>query len=122
MSIPFAVEDFVARYIDSIETLEILLLLHRAPDTFWMPAAVESQLGMKRDTADGRMQALQNEGLLVRGMTGAYRYSPTAAEAREEVSALAVAYAEQRWLVVDAVFGRNKHLRAFSDAFRVKSE
>ena len=120
MTLPRQVEELIAGCIDSIETLEILLLLQRSPDTFWRPAAVGSHLGMGEGTAEKRLAGLLGRELVTKGTSGGYRYTPKDDEVREHVSALAAAYAEQRAAVVNAVFGENlTRIRAFADAFKV---
>ena len=122
MNLSQPLEAFIGRHIDSIETLEILLLLQRSPDTYWMTSAIESHLGIKSGTAEKRLFALQEHGFVVKGMTGGFRYARNNA-ADANVKALAEAYAEQRTAVVNTVFSENlARLRAFSNAFKVKSE
>ena len=116
-------QQFIARYVDSMETLEILLLLQRAPDTFWTPSAIDSHLGMKSGVAENRLRGLLENNFVTKGISGGYRYNARGEERRVAVLALAAAYAETRAEVVNAVYSENlNRLRAFSDAFRVKSE
>ncbi|MBV8518340.1 MAG: hypothetical protein JO197_13160 [Acidobacteria bacterium] len=118
-----ALLQFIRRCVDSIETLEILLLLQRTPETFWTPAAIDSQLGMKQGAAAKRLARLADEQLVVTGSSGAFRYAPRDEEDRATVAALTTAYADQRASVVNAVFSENlERLRAFSDAFRMKDQ
>ncbi len=91
---------FIRRYIDSIETLEILMLLQRAPDTLWTPAAMDSQLGMKQGIAEKCLQRLLHSGFVTKGMSGGYRYSPADDDLRVGISAVTAAYAECRLAVV----------------------
>lgn len=124
MSLPPALERFIARSIDSIETVEILLLLARTPDTYWTAEALESHLGMRSGSgADRRLAFLAENGLVVRGASGGYRYAAASDEQRQLVADLAVAYSERRAAVVNTVFSENlARLRAFAEAFRVKRE
>lgn len=115
--------DFVRRHVDSIETLEILLLLHRAPDTSWTPPALDDHFGMKSGVADKRLQGLLKHGLVIRDPSGGYRLRPKTEDLRAGLEDLATAYAERRSTVVNTVFSENlARLRAFSNAFKVKSE
>ncbi|MGA8808436.1 MAG: hypothetical protein WB973_11210 [Thermoanaerobaculia bacterium] len=123
MSLQQSVMEFISRYVDSMETLEIILLLQRAPDTFWTGSAIDSHFGMKQGTAEKRLHGLLQNRLVSRGTSGGYRYAPKDEELRAGVSALAIAYAERRAVVANIVFSENlERLRAFSDAFKVKSE
>jgi hypothetical protein len=123
VSLQQPIEEFIRRYIDSIEALEILMLLQRAPDTFWTPVAIESHLGMKQGIAEQRLQRLLQNGFVTKGMSGGYRYAPADDDLRAGISALAAAYADGRSAVLNVVFSESHpRLRAFSDAFKVKSE
>lgn len=123
MTLPQHVLDFIRDHVDSIETLEIILLLHRAPDTFWRPEAIESHLGLKPGTAEKCLQKLDVSGIALQGMTRGYRYRATDAAVDRSVKALAAAYAEHRISVVNAVYSENlRRLRAFADAFKVKGD
>jgi hypothetical protein len=123
MSLPDPVLEFIRKYVDSIETMEILLLLQRAPDTFWTAAAINSHFGMKQGIAEKRLQVLAQNGFITQGMTGGYRYTPRDEGLRADVSALAAAYADHRSTLANAIFSENLgRLRAFADAFKVKKE
>ena len=60
---------------------------------------------------------------IVKGASRGYRYNPGNEALDAAVGELAAAYADRRVSVVNAVFSENlARLRAFSDAFKVKSE
>lgn len=124
VELPAPLTQFIAEAIDSIETLEILLLLHRSPETFWAPSAVESHLGLKKGIAEKRLAGLAQKRLAVRGEeSGGYRYRPENDERRKIVAELAAAYSDKRASVVNTVFSENlARLRAFANAFKVKGE
>lgn len=123
MSIPAALEAFIHEHVDSIESLEILLLLRRASETFWRAEALESHLGMKSGSAEKRLDGLLRAHLVTQGSSGGYRYQPPSEEIAANVSALAEAYAERRTAVVNTVYSENlNRLRAFSNAFKMRSE
>jgi len=123
MSLPPPLQDFIGQYIDSIETLEILLLLQRAPETAWQPAAVDSHLGMKDGTAGKRLTDLVRKGLVTKTSSGDFRYMPGDESRNVGVAGLAAAYAGRRVAVVNSIFSENlTRLRAFADAFKVKGE
>jgi hypothetical protein len=110
--------------VDSVEALELLLLLRRSPDTFWSSDAAAQQLGIRRELSERKLTQLAGRNLLVRGLeTGAYRYAPADDEVRAAVDELAAAYDEQRITVINAIYSANvERLRAFANAFRLKDE
>jgi hypothetical protein len=118
------VQKLISDCIDSVEAVEILLLLRRSPDAYWTSDAVSQQLGMQSQLASAKLRGLaENRLLVVGGDTGAYRYAPRDAETRQAVDNLAAAYANLRIHVINTIYSANlERLRAFSDAFRLKKE
>lgn len=112
----------IALSVDSVESIELLMLLRRAPDTFWRSEAASQQLGIAREITNRKLAALTAAGLLVRGAeTGAYRYAPRDEEMEARIAWLAEAYANRRVAVIHAIYSANlEKLRAFSDAFKLK--
>lgn len=117
-----ALRDLIARFFDSVESVELVMLLRRSPQTFWAPAAMAEQLGIREDVARRKLDALSRGGILAVGSeTGAFRYAPKDDDIRSGVDELAAAYAEQRVNVINTIYSANlERLRAFSNAFRVK--
>ena len=116
------VRELIARHFDSVESLEVVMLLRRSPQTFWAAPAVAEQLGMRPDTATSKLDALRRAGILAVGaQTGAFRYAPHDDDLRKSIDELACAYAERRVSVINMIYAQNlERLRAFSNAFRVK--
>jgi hypothetical protein len=115
---------FLAEVFDSVESVEIVLLLRRSPDTFWTSKAVASVLGVREDLAAKKLSALDAAKLLTCGeSTGAYRYAPGEAALASRVDELADVYAGQRIDVINLIYSSNlERLRAFSNAFKVNGE
>ncbi len=61
------VHEMIARAFDSVESIEIVMLLRRSPQTFWAAAAVAEQLGMRPEVAAAKLNALQREAILKKG-------------------------------------------------------
>lgn len=120
------VKAFIAGHIDSIVQLETLLMLHASPARDWTAQDVARDLRIDPDWAQGQLDALSQQGMLVRGeSTGVrqYRYGPAAAQQRTEIEGLARAYAERRVTVIGLIFSKPADsLRAFSDAFRLRKD
>jgi hypothetical protein len=116
------VHELIARAFDSVESIEIMMLLRRSPQTFWAAAAVAEQLGMKPEVAAAKLDALQRQDILQKGeATGAFRYAPAGEALNQQVEELAAEYTGRRANVINTIYSANiERLRAFSDAFRVK--
>lgn len=113
---------FIGQHLDSVESIEILLLLRRSPDTYWAAEATAGQLSIRLPNAAAKLDALSRSGLLAMGgQTGAYRYAPRTEELRSAVDLLADAYANRPVSIINTIYSGNREkLRAFSDAFRMK--
>ena len=119
--LPTALRNLIASSIDSIEGLEILLLLRRSPHAFWATRAIAEQLGITPEIVSTKLDLLRRAGLVSVGEeTGAFRYAPHSVELAASLGELEKAYNERRASVVNTIFSANlERLRAFSDAFKV---
>ncbi len=115
---------FIIDLFDSVEAIEILLLLRRSPDTYWAAKAICEVLGTRPDLTEKKLPALAAAGLLKRGETaGGYRYAPANKESAARVDHLAEAYEKQRVDIINLIYSANlERLRAFSNAFKLKRE
>jgi DNA-binding MarR family transcriptional regulator len=119
-NIPPEIDEFLAAHIDSVEQLEVLLLLHHAPDQSWTADAVAKVLYSQPASVARRLASLAQHQLLDEkpGSPPAYRYAPTPASRDALVRLLAEVYRERRVAVISAIASRPMdNVRAFSDAF-----
>jgi DNA-binding IclR family transcriptional regulator len=117
-SLPPEVERFIARYISSVEELEILLLLRRRRES-WTDESVARELRVDRGSAARRLEGL-NEQRLVERQGTAFNYS-LVGDLDRDVEALARCYAERRVSVITFIFSQpTDRLKSFADAFRFK--
>lgn len=115
-----ALETFIANVVTSIEHAEVLLLLHRSPDTGWAVGAIAQQLDLPPDLVQSRIHDLRKQGLVAEGSTGAYRFAAREGEPARLVRELGDCYREQRVQVVNAIFSAKlTRLRNFAEAFRL---
>lgn len=93
----------------SVTALEVLLLLHRSPDTYWTPAAAASATGVPVDTVAHDLRQLEQRAIVVRAKDAiAFRYAPSDAEVSTAVNALAEAYARNPADVLRSVLGASR--------------
>lgn len=122
--LPTAVEDFIKRHIDSVEQLEVLLLLHHDPTRAWTAEAVSRELYSNPMSVGRRLAGLQSDGLLLQreGAGGAeYRYDPRSPVLDDTVREVAATYRERRVAVTNYIFAHpTDYIRVFSDAFRFR--
>ncbi|WP_211193936.1 hypothetical protein [Pyxidicoccus fallax] len=107
-------------HIDSIEKLEVLLLLRARAEREWTAAEVALELRITDVSADARLADLTASGLLVcdAGRPEKFRYSPIRSEDVRSIAELAMAYAERRVSVITFIFSKpQNHVQGFADAF-----
>lgn len=114
----------IADHIDSVEQLEILLLLYQHPERSWSAESVARELRISPMSAGDRLKDMARAAILARvpGAEGEYRYAPDA-QMREAVSGLAAAYTERRVTVINLIFSKPvDKIRTFADAFRLRRD
>lgn len=120
--LPPSVHTLIATSLSSAAALELLLLLHRSPDTYWTATAAAATLGASEERMSAALQSLQRHGLVEQArQTVAFRYAPRKDEDGHAVDALASAYEHQRLAVLEAVFAvATGGIEEFSEAFRMR--
>ncbi len=124
-ALPPQVQRFITAHIDSLEKLEVLLLLRARVDRVWSAEAVSRELRITESSASKRLRDLAHAGLVAEdGATPrGYRYSPASAQDEQDIAQLAEAYAERRVSVISFIFSRPlENVRGFADAFRLKRD
>lgn len=116
------VRKFIHLYIDSVELLEVLLLLHRKPAKAWSAREVTEALRSTDSSIDNRLLCLERRGF-VEEKDALFRFAPKTSELGAKVDALADAYLTYRIRVVEEIYGSRAHsLSPFADAFKIRRE
>jgi hypothetical protein len=121
INVPEEVRKFIARYVDSIESLEVLLHLQKQAEREWTAGEIASELRIGTAAADSSLAKLCSVNLLdVRiGTDLFYRYNPRLPHLEHAASALAAAYEKHRLAVIKLILERPAEpLRSFAEAFR----
>lgn len=114
----------IADHIDSVEQLEILLLLYQHPERSWSAESVARELRVSPMSAGDRLKDMTRAAILARvpGAEGEYRYAPER-QMGEAVAGLAAAYSERRVTVINLIFSKPvDKIRTFADAFRLRRD
>ena len=116
---PSDVESFIAYCIDSVEQVDVLLLLASQPGMEWTIDDLSRDLRSSRRSVALRLSSLVGHGLVARdGMSFRYAASP---EDDALVKRLANVYEERRTAVIERIFKeRPDPMRSFADAFRIR--
>jgi hypothetical protein len=123
--LPDIVRDFIIEHIDSVEQVEILLLLRQKTGRTWTAESMARELRIAAGSAGTRLSDLKRLGFVVAvdGAPGEYRYAPRTPELDEKVRGLAEAYSERRVTVINLIFSKPiDTIRTFADAFRLRRD
>ncbi len=119
--LPEDVHRFLYQYIESVEQLEVLLLLRQAPDRGWTADDVARALYSHPSSVSSRLALLMGQGMLRETGPGSYQYAPRSIESHDTVTRVADTYRERRVAVITLIASKPlENVRAFSDAFRIR--
>ncbi len=119
--LPENVHRFLHQHIDSVEQLEVLLLLWRSPERGWTSDEVATTVYSHPTSVVRRLALLLGQGLLREREPGCYQYAPRTAELHADVTHLHEMYRERRVAVITLIASKPiQNVRAFSDAFRIR--
>jgi hypothetical protein len=120
-SLPADVHQFLYQNIESVEHLEVLVLLLRRPERGWSPDEVARELYSHPASISRRLAMLLGQGLLREIEHGCYQYAPRTSELHATVLRVADTYHERRVAVITLIASKPvENVRAFSDAFRIR--
>ena len=113
---------FVDRHIESLEHLEILLLL-AGQDRAWTSAEIFQKIQSSQASVDQRLESLVTAGLLTKDGNKNFRFSPKDEATRNIVKDLAEAYRTRRVRIIEAIYTRKSDaVRSFAEAFKFKKD
>jgi hypothetical protein len=118
---PFSadVRRFVDRFINSVEQLELLLLLRQRRGVALTPEAASRELRTAPASAAARLGELADKRILQREGEG-FAYAPDA-DLDRVVQAVESAYASYRTRFISMIFEKpSGQLRDFADSFRLR--
>jgi DNA-binding IclR family transcriptional regulator len=115
---------FIARHIQSVEKLEILLLFFREPQRTWLSSEVFHSIQSNPASVNQKLDELVSEGFLAREKEEKrFAFQPKTTTIRAQVEALDTAYRERRIKVIESIFSKTtEELRDFSNAFKLRKE
>ncbi|HEU4407639.1 MAG TPA: hypothetical protein VFS43_20405 [Polyangiaceae bacterium] len=119
---PDELKRFVATHLDTVDQLEVLLLLQRRPAEVWTPQRVSDELRTSPMSAAVRLARLCATGLCEE-VEGGVRLRPADASVERAIQLVTAAYRERRVSLIALIYARPPEgVRAFADAFRLKRD
>ena len=122
-SLPDRVRSFIAEHVDSAETLEVLLYLHRNQGQSFTAEALGPAVYTVPAAALVRLEGLVARGFAESDRAGnpAYRYAPKSPALGDLVDGLAAAYQDKRVAVIKMIFQKPASpAQSLADAFRLR--
>jgi len=120
--VPKEIQRFISDYIQTLEQLEVLLLVAALPDRAWTVDGVFQVVQTNREVVQARLDEFVGRGLM-HVAAGEYRYAPQTPELARQVAATSEFYKLRRHTMVEFIYSRpDDELRNFSDAFRFRKE
>lgn len=118
---PDELKRFVAAHVDTVEQLEVLLLMQSRPAEVWTPRRVSDELRTSPMSAAVRLERLCATGLCEEVEGEGVRLRPADAGVVRAIQLVAAAYREKRVSLIALIYTRpSEGVRAFADAFRLK--
>jgi hypothetical protein len=119
--IPPLVRLFILEHLNSIEQLEVLLLLHRTAPVPWTAPAISAELRSSPSSVAQRLTSLVARRLVEKLDGDAYRFAPEHKEVREAVQAVAETYRVRPYTIMELISGnRSPLLRQRAQALRTR--
>ena len=118
-------ERFIATEIDSLEQLEILLLLSGNPQKWWSATTVYEVIKSSNQSVKDRLNEMADRGLLQKKSEGevCYQFDSSNEDLREITAELRDAYKERSVKVVQAIYSNPPDaVREFARAFRLRKD
>jgi DNA-binding transcriptional regulator GbsR (MarR family) len=118
-------EQFIASEINSLEQLEILLLLSGNPHKWWTAGGVYEVIKSSVQSVQDRLNEMTGRGLLRKEIENEIRYqfAPTTDEVWKITSELRDAYKERSVKVVQAIYSKPPDaVQEFARAFRLRKD
>jgi hypothetical protein len=110
--------------IETLEGLEIVLLLQRTPSRGWPAVDVAQELRITAESAGSRLTKLMARGFATatgEGSERSYQFAPSTPELAKDVADLAAAYATARLTVINHLASRQlDQIRSFANAFKLR--
>lgn len=115
--------NFIIETIDSVEQIEVLLLLREFSDRAWTALTVNEVIRSDVSSIARRLDNLVALGLVAKDPDGKYRFNASTSDYARLVAELATTYRERRTRVIEMIYSKPKRgLHSFSSAFVIKKE
>ena len=121
--IPKDIRQFVARYLPSVEYLEIFIVLQRNTTRSWSAPDMSTELGIPESIAEDVLERLASDNFLAVKISNEilYRFNPATTALETSAALCADLYMRERIAMINVVMAaRRGPMHDFAEAFRIK--
>jgi hypothetical protein len=119
--VPEELQKFIARYINSIEQVEILCLLAEDPSKGRTELEILKRIQSNEKSVTNNLRYLGNERLVFTDGAGGYRIGGENPESARLMLGLVSAYRSRPVAIIEAIYNEPRNpIRQFAEAFRLK--
>lgn len=112
------VRHFIFDHINSVEQLEVLLLLRQHSNQPWDAKSISQELRSSPISVTSRLESLERIGLL-KNEEGRYIYQPANDNLKKVIDELNDVYKIKRQKIFELIFSPMKKAKDFADAFKI---
>ncbi len=116
---------FIREHIESVEQLEILLLLYHRKDRSWTPEEIAKELRSSAHSARKRLGDFEAKGFVrkIETLSHSFQYNSHDSAIDAQIQALAEAYQVRRMTIIDIIFSKPlDKIQVFADAFKFRED
>lgn len=113
-------QQFIFEFVDSVELIEVLLLMRNNPDKWFSADQISAELRSNPKSITNRLKRLSSIGLLEQeNGKDLFRFKPSSNELKEITNELSNEYLLRRHRIFEIIFSSSKTARQFANAFIV---
>lgn len=113
-------QQFIFEFVDSVELIEVLLLIRNNPEKWFSADQISAELRSNPKSISNRLKRLASIGLLEQDNgKDLFRFQPSSKELKEITNELANEYLLRRHRIFEIIFSSSKTARQFANAFIV---
>ena len=117
--LPANVCSFVFEHIDSVELLDVLILMRSQAPRPWSSEQLSNELRSTTKSVSSRLATLEQKKLIIEDpqSQGMYIYHPPSPETAQAIDDLVDLYRIKKHKIFELIFSPVKKIRFFADAF-----
>lgn len=121
---PEKVKKFIFEFVDSVELLDVLLLMSSDPSKSWNANKLSRELRTNVNSIESRLSFLKKIALIDASDSAndEFQFKPKDQALEQTVAELAAVYAAKKHRVLQLIFSPMKQARDIADGFRVSTK